>query len=59
MLGHPLIGHVVLHKAGHDVMHGFVEKVLTSIDSYRFIELATPLQESIGAENLYLKAQLG
>ncbi len=43
MLGYPIIGHVVLHKAGHDVMHGFVEKVTSSVDSYRLIELAQPL----------------
>jgi UDP-3-O-[3-hydroxymyristoyl] N-acetylglucosamine deacetylase len=57
MLGHPLIGHVSLHKAGHDVMHGFVQRLLSSVDHYRFIELATPVSESTNLESLYLKAQ--
>jgi UDP-3-O-[3-hydroxymyristoyl] N-acetylglucosamine deacetylase len=59
MLGHPLIGHVVLHKAGHDVMHGFVEKVMASVDSYRLIELAQPLSYPSGLENLTLSHRFG
>ncbi|MBK9293282.1 MAG: UDP-3-O-acyl-N-acetylglucosamine deacetylase [Oligoflexia bacterium] len=43
MLGHPLIGHVVLHKAGHDVMHEFVQKILQSPDCYRVTEIVEPL----------------
>jgi UDP-3-O-[3-hydroxymyristoyl] N-acetylglucosamine deacetylase len=43
MLGYPLIGHIVLHKAGHDLMHGFVEKLMASTDSYRIIELGQPM----------------
>ncbi len=55
MLGYPLIGHVVLHKAGHDVMHGFVERVTSSVDSYRIIELAQPLSySSTVSQNLSL-----
>lgn len=59
MLGYPLIGHVVLHKAGHDVMHGFVEKVMAATDSYRIIELAQPLTYSSGIENLTLAHRFG
>jgi UDP-3-O-[3-hydroxymyristoyl] N-acetylglucosamine deacetylase len=44
MLGHPLLGHVTLYKAGHDVMHGFVEKILASPDKYRIVELDSPLE---------------
>lgn len=39
LLGHPLVGHFILHKAGHDVMHGFVKKIAESQDSYRIVEL--------------------
>jgi UDP-3-O-[3-hydroxymyristoyl] N-acetylglucosamine deacetylase len=52
MLGYPLIGHVVLHKAGHDVMHGFVERVTSSSDSYRIIELAQPLSYSLSGSSI-------
>ncbi len=39
MLGHPILGHVVLHRAGHDVLHGFVEKLLADPANYRIIEM--------------------
>lgn len=35
----PLMGHVVLYKAGHDVMNKLVRKVLNSPECYRHIEL--------------------
>ena len=38
-LGHPLMGHVVLYKAGHDVMNRLVRQILSSTDAYRLIEL--------------------
>lgn len=44
-LGMPLMGHVVLHKAGHDVMNHLVRKIIESTDSYRHIELGTHLPE--------------
>lgn len=39
-LGRPLMGHVVLHKAGHDVMNRLAQQILRSTDSYRLVELA-------------------
>ncbi|MDZ4677152.1 MAG: UDP-3-O-acyl-N-acetylglucosamine deacetylase [Oligoflexia bacterium] len=59
MVGSPILGHIVLHKAGHDVMHGFVQKLLSAIDSYRIIELSSPLSYSSGFEDLYLRSQFG
>ena len=44
-LGRPLMGHVVLYKAGHDVMNRLVRKVLSSPDSHRLLELGTELPE--------------
>jgi UDP-3-O-[3-hydroxymyristoyl] N-acetylglucosamine deacetylase len=41
-LGYPLLGHVVLYKAGHDVMNHLVRQVLSHPDHYRLIELAVP-----------------
>ncbi len=42
-LGMPLMGHVVLHRAGHDVMNRLVRKILDSPDRYRHIELGADL----------------
>ena len=35
----PLMGHVVLHKAGHDIMNKLIKKIVASPNSYRFVEL--------------------
>ncbi len=35
----PLMGHVVLHKAGHDIMNKLIKKIVASPKSYRFVEL--------------------
>lgn len=45
-LGMPLMGHVVLYKAGHDVMNRLVRKVIESTDSFRYIELGADLPQS-------------
>ncbi|MGE4131312.1 MAG: UDP-3-O-acyl-N-acetylglucosamine deacetylase [Bdellovibrionales bacterium] len=42
-LGMPLMGHVVLHRAGHDLMNRLVLKILESPDRYRHIELGADL----------------
>ncbi|MCB0422603.1 MAG: UDP-3-O-acyl-N-acetylglucosamine deacetylase [Bdellovibrionales bacterium] len=52
-LGMPLMGHVVLYKAGHDVMNRLVLKIIESTDSYRHIELGADLPES-SLEGRYL-----
>ncbi len=46
-LGMPLMGHVVLHKAGHDLMNRLVRTIIDSPDRYRHIELALNFQISI------------
>lgn len=38
-LGLPVLGHLVLHKAGHDMMNRLVRKVLEQQECYRIIEL--------------------
>ena len=35
----PLMAHVVLHKAGHDIMNKLIKKIVASPQSYRFVEL--------------------
>jgi UDP-3-O-[3-hydroxymyristoyl] N-acetylglucosamine deacetylase len=45
-LGMPLMGHVVLHKAGHDLMNRLVHKIIESPDRYRHIELGTDLPQT-------------
>lgn len=43
----PIMGHVVLYKAGHDVMNKLVKKIRSSVDSYRHIELGAGLPPQI------------
>lgn len=50
-LGMPLMGHLVLYKAGHDLMNRLVKKILDSPGSYRHIELGTDLQ-GLGSETV-------
>ncbi len=38
-LGRPLMGHVVLYKAGHDLLNQLVKKILDSPDCYQELEL--------------------
>ncbi len=45
-LGMPMIGHLVLYKAGHDVMNRLVRKIMDSPDCYRLIELGSNLPEA-------------
>lgn len=45
-LGMPLMGHLVLFKAGHDVMNRLVKKIIESPESYRHIELGANLPQS-------------
>ena len=40
-LGMPLMGHVVLFKAGHDLMNKLVRKILETPESYRLLELGS------------------
>ncbi len=39
----PLMGHLVLHKAGHDIMNKLVKKIVTSPQSYRFVHLGADM----------------
>lgn len=38
-LGRPMMGHVVLYKAGHDLMNQLVRQILNSQDSYQLVDL--------------------
>lgn len=54
-LGMPLMGHVVLHKAGHDLMNRLVHKIVGSPDRYRHIELGTDLsQDGLEGESRWM-----
>jgi UDP-3-O-[3-hydroxymyristoyl] N-acetylglucosamine deacetylase len=46
-LGMPLMGHVVLHKAGHDVMNKLIRKIIESKECYKHIELGADLSEDL------------
>jgi UDP-3-0-acyl N-acetylglucosamine deacetylase len=43
----PLMGHVVLHKAGHDVMNKLVKKIWDSPQSYRHVELGADISAEV------------
>lgn len=45
-LGMPLMGHVILHKAGHDLMNKLIKKILQNPDSFKHIELGSDLSET-------------
>lgn len=45
ILGMPLMGHLELHKAGHDLMNQLVKALLAAPDTYRYVELGTPTAE--------------
>lgn len=38
LLGHSILGHVKSHKAGHDMNHKMVEKIIASPECWRYIE---------------------
>ncbi|WII73745.1 UDP-3-O-acyl-N-acetylglucosamine deacetylase [Bdellovibrio sp. 22V] len=43
----PLMGHVVLYKAGHDIMNKLVKKIWDSPTSYRHVELGADISEEV------------
>jgi UDP-3-O-[3-hydroxymyristoyl] N-acetylglucosamine deacetylase len=43
----PLMGHVVLYKAGHDLMNKLVQLIKDSKSKYRHVELGVDLSEEI------------
>ena len=59
MLGYPIVGHIVLHKAGHDLMHGFCQSIISAHDKYRLIELGQPLSKEAVFESVGLRPQYG
>ena len=60
-LGMPLMGHLVLYKAGHDVLNKLVRKIIDSPDAVRRIELGTELPPVVASSPTHfseLDAQL-
>ncbi len=53
-LGIPLMGHVVLHRAGHDMMNRLVRKILESPDRYRHIELGADLPNHFDSQSQWM-----
>lgn len=43
----PLMGHVVLYKAGHDIMNKLVRKIMDSPQSFRHVELGADITEEV------------
>lgn len=55
-LGMPLMGHVVLHKAGHDVMNRLVHKILETPEAFRRLELGSDAAENVAVANMWSRA---
>lgn len=49
-LGMPLMGHVVLYKAGHDIMNKLIRKIIDSKECYKHIELGADISEEVKAK---------
>jgi len=48
LLGYPILGHIRAFKAGHDINHRMVEKILASPESWKLVEFSEEsLQESL------------
>jgi UDP-3-O-[3-hydroxymyristoyl] N-acetylglucosamine deacetylase len=43
----PLMGHLVLHKSGHDVMNKLVRKILDTPSCYRLVELGADIPQEM------------
>lgn len=43
----PLMGHVILHKAGHDILNKLVKKIVDSPQSYRFVEMGADVSSEV------------
>lgn len=43
----PLMGHLILHKAGHDIMNKLVRKIVSQPQSYRFVELGADVSNEM------------
>ncbi|AZZ36426.1 UDP-3-O-acyl-N-acetylglucosamine deacetylase [Bdellovibrio sp. qaytius] len=43
----PLMGHLILHKAGHDIMNKLVHKIVSQPQSYRFVELGADVSSEM------------
>lgn len=46
-LGYPLMGHLVLYKAGHDLMNKFVRELKTNENAFRLVDLGADLSEEV------------
>jgi UDP-3-O-[3-hydroxymyristoyl] N-acetylglucosamine deacetylase len=48
LVGYPILGHVRAHKAGHDINHRLVQKILANPHCWQLIEFSTEnLMESL------------
>ena len=43
LVGHPVIGHLVAHRAGHALHTEFAAKILEEVDSWQLIEVLLPI----------------
>jgi UDP-3-O-[3-hydroxymyristoyl] N-acetylglucosamine deacetylase len=46
LIGYPILGHIKSHKAGHDINHRMVEKILATPENWRLVEIGQTAIES-------------
>ncbi|APG27611.1 UDP-3-O-[3-hydroxymyristoyl] N-acetylglucosamine deacetylase [Syntrophotalea acetylenivorans] len=49
LVGYPILGHIKAYKAGHDINHQTVEKILASPDCWQLVELGESPQKKTRA----------
>ena len=59
LVGHPIIGHLVVHRGGHALHTSFAEKILADVDAWRLVEspsdqtaaqpLGVPVEETLAS----------
>ena len=49
LVGYPILGHIKAYKAGHDINHQTVEKILASPDCWQLVELGESPQQKTRA----------
>jgi len=51
LVGHPVIGHLVAHRAGHALHTEFAAKILEESDSWRLVETSAPMDVAAAARS--------
>jgi UDP-3-O-[3-hydroxymyristoyl] N-acetylglucosamine deacetylase len=56
LVGHPIIGHLVAHRAGHALHTAFAKRILDEPDAWKLVELAPEPAPVFGTAAVPVKA---